>query len=273
MQKIVITFLLGFSMILGNMTSLEANEREPLESFGNYFDGFQGTFVLYDESRELYTIYNPEQSLKRLTPCSSSKIYNALIGLETGVIADENFVIQWDGTPQPMAMWEKDQTLASAISGSVVWYYKEFIHQVGKERAQWYYDEMDYGNRDISGGQVFVDPKGDPFWIRSSLKINAIEQVDLLTKFYKYDLPFSKRNIEIVKKCIILSDKDGIVFSGKTGSGSEKGKYIVGWFVGSIEKDGKRYNFATNIEGTDGASGGKARGISIEILKDMGLLN
>ena len=260
-------------MILGNMTNLEANERDTLESFRKYFDGYKGTFVLYDESKELYTIYNPEQSIKRLTPCSSSKIYNALIGLETGVIADENFVIQWDGTSQPMTMWEKDQTLASAISGSVVWYYKEFIHQVGKERTQWYYDEMDYGNRDISGGQVFVDPKGDPFWIRSSLKINAVEQVDLLTKLYKYDLPFSKRNIEIVKKCIILSDKDGIVFSGKTGSGSEKGKYIVGWFVGSIEKDGKRYNFATNIEGTDGASGGKAREISIEILKDMRLLN
>ena len=35
-------------MILGNMTNLEANERDTLESFRKYFDGYKGTFVLYD---------------------------------------------------------------------------------------------------------------------------------------------------------------------------------------------------------------------------------
>lgn len=271
-------FLIGLLVVLFNVVQVEAKsvitQASSIviqEDLGKYFAGYTGTFVLYDEGKDQYTIYNPEQSQKRLSPCSSSKIYNGLIGLETGVLTDENTMLVWDETPRGMKIWDQNHTLASAIKNSVVWYFVEFMHQVGREKTQYYYDQMGYGNRDISGGHVFDEAKSEPFWIQSSLKINAMEQVGLLRKLYNDKLPFSTRNMDIIKKCIVLSDQDGIVFSGKTGSGSKDGKYILGWFVGSIEKEGKRYYFAANVEG-ENASGIAAREISKEILKDMGIM-
>jgi len=59
---------------------------------------------------------------------------------------------------------------------------------------------------------------------------------------------------------------------GKTGSGFQDEKWILGWFVGCVEKQGNRYFFATNIQAPDGATGGKAREITKLILKDLQVL-
>lgn len=56
------------------------------------------------------------------------------------------------------------------------------------------------------------------------------------------------------------------------GSGLQDGKWVLGWFVGYIEHQGKYYVFATNIEGKDGAIGGKAREITKAIARDLSLL-
>jgi hypothetical protein len=59
-----------------------------------YFKGYQGAFVLYDLKTDKYMRYNPEQCAKEFIPASTFKILNSLTGLETGIIADENFVIK-----------------------------------------------------------------------------------------------------------------------------------------------------------------------------------
>ena len=56
----------------------------------SFFEGYTGTFVLYDVNKDHYLIYNKAQAEKRLSPCSTFKILNSLIGLETGVIKDQN---------------------------------------------------------------------------------------------------------------------------------------------------------------------------------------
>ena len=63
-----------------------------------YYDQFkvEGSFVLYDPQADKYIFYNQEQSEHTFSPASTYKICNSLIGLETGVIKDENFVIPWD---------------------------------------------------------------------------------------------------------------------------------------------------------------------------------
>ena len=125
-------------------------------------------------------------------------------------------------------------------------------------------NKINYGNRDISGGLT-------TFWLQSSLKISAQEQVDLIHKLYAGELPIKAKNIEILKKNITLYNQDGVHMMGKTGSGDQEGKWVLGWFVGVVEKDGKRYFFATNIEGLDGAYGGKVKNITFSILKDLGI--
>ena len=66
-----------------------------------YFQGFNGAFVLYDLNGNRFTRYNPEGCADRLLPASTFKIMNALIALETGVVTDQNHVIAWDGKQYP----------------------------------------------------------------------------------------------------------------------------------------------------------------------------
>ena len=260
----LIVSLLFINMGISQEISAETIERDD---FGHYFKGIEkGTFVLYDETNDQHLIYNLTQSEAKLSPCSTFKIYNSLAGLEYRVLnsKDQKTLKKWDGSPQPYDNWKKDHTLSSAIQNSVVWYFQELATQIGETRMQVFLNKINYGNKDISGGLT-------TFWLQSSLKISAQEQVDLIHKLYAGELPIKAKNIEILKKNITLYNQDGVHMMGKTGSGDQEGKWVLGWFVGVVEKDGNRYFFATNIEGRDGAYGGKAKSITFSILKELGI--
>lgn len=267
MKKIVLMFCLVIFLQCALITGVSASEVVIRNDLGKYFEGFNGTFVLYDASNDTYIIYNEDQSKLRLSPCSTFKIVNSLIGLETGVLdhEDANTLVKWDGTKYSFPYWNHDHTLASATRESVVWYFQKLAARVGQERMQEYLDKIGYGNKDISGGLT-------TFWLGSSLKISAIEQVDLLNKLYSDQLPFSPEVRSIVLKNIFLSGNDRSKLLGKTGSGFQDGKWILGWFVGYIEKEGKYYVFATNIIAENGATGPKAREITKAIARDINLL-
>ncbi|SMC76384.1 class D beta-lactamase [Sporomusa malonica] len=260
---IFITIFFCFNS-LGTGQASSSIIRNDLQKF---FTGYEGTFVLYDENADRYTIYNEQQSGVRLSPCSTFKIFNSLIGLESGVLDKEDVftLIKWNGQQYPFPAWNRDQTLASAIANSVVWYYQEVARRVGNDRMVEYIDKLQYGNQDISGGI-------DQFWLRSSLKISAREQVELLKQLYNDQLPFAPDNMAVARKIIVLSTSNDLVFSGKTGSAYQDGQYTLGWFVGCVEKNGHKYFFATNIQNAKDAHGGKAREISKLILKELELL-
>ena len=112
------------------------------------------------------------------------------------MLADENTVFKWNGKRNSIEEWNKDQTMASAFQNSVVWYYQELALKVGNKRMQDYLDKVNYGNVNMSGGLT-------KFWLASTLKISPLEQVLVLRRFYSYELPFLKRNVDIVKKIMI----------------------------------------------------------------------
>ncbi|MGE5462586.1 MAG: class D beta-lactamase [Syntrophothermus sp.] len=225
------------------------------------FHGFDGAFVLYDLNSGRYTRYNPERCDERLLPASTFKILNALVGLETGVIPDESYVIPWDGTQYEIASWNQDHTLKTAFQNSVVWYYREVARRIGRERMQQYIDAVGYGNQDMTGNL-------DSFWLDGAIRISAEEQVKFLIRLYQNDLPFSKRSMDIVRDMMTLeTGLDGQV-RGKTGSGFIDSQY-VGWFVGYQEVNGDVLFFATNITSPNAdANGKKAREITLDLLKE-----
>ena len=240
------------------------NVRPELEQ---YFQGYTGAFVLYDRNANRYLRYNPERCATQFLPASTFKILNSLIGLETGVITDENFVIKWDGTQYDIPAWNQDHTLKTAIQNSVVWYYQELARRVGAEKMRQYVEAAGYGNRDISG-QI------DTFWLDGALRISADEQVEFLKRLYQNDLPFSQRSQEIVKTILVLEKTDSYQLSGKTGS-TQRIKIHTGWFVGYLETNGNVYYFATNLESSDPnglANGQLAQNINRNILQSLELL-
>ena len=78
------------------------------DEFAAHFAGFTGTFVMYDPAGDKYIVYNEPQSKKRLSPCSTFKIYNSLIGLETGVLDQEDVytLFKWNGTQYSFPLLE-----------------------------------------------------------------------------------------------------------------------------------------------------------------------
>lgn len=204
--------------------------------------------------------FNKAQCGKRLPPQSTFKIFNALAGLESGVLKDENHFMKWDGTKHELEPHNRDQTLSSAMKDSVVWYFQRVAQEVGEEKMKAYVQATHYGNDDTSGGIT-------RFWIDDGMKISADEQVEFVKRLYYEKLPFSKRSIDIVKKVTELKETPRGELHGKTGSSHDG----LGWFVGYVVHEGHPYVFASNIQAPN-VIGRNARMITESILQDAGLL-
>jgi beta-lactamase class D len=269
MNKLIIISVL-FLALLGGCNKKKNQEQQKQKGyetdFGIFFEGYSGAFVLYDVNNRYYIRHNEEQCNKRLSPCSTFKIPNSLIALETGVATDENFLLKWDSIKQPIDSWNRDHTLKTAIANSVVWYYRELARRIGNDKMNDYIQKMNYGNMDISGGV-------DKFWLMNSLTISANEQAEFLIKLLMNKLPFSERTINIVKDIMTLEKTDSYVLMGKTGSGEKKDeKYSQGWFVGFITHNNNAFVFATNIIAPEKANGPKAKEITYNILKSLKIM-
>ncbi|MDR3597771.1 penicillin-binding transpeptidase domain-containing protein [Clostridium sp.] len=151
-------------------------EMVSYEDLSNYFSGYDGCIVLLDENKNNYIIYNELKSQKEISPCSTFKIANSLIGLETKELEDENTTFKWDGTKYPIDSWNKDQTLKLAVSNSAVWYFQILASKIGESRMEDYISKFNYGNKDISGGIT-------KFWLQSSLKISLKSKLSSYENF------------------------------------------------------------------------------------------
>ncbi|MEK3856273.1 BlaR1 family beta-lactam sensor/signal transducer [Cytobacillus sp. FSL H8-0458] len=259
---IFIAFQAPFISVLAHEDSSYKFKDENIiyEDLGDYFEGYDGSFVLYDKEADRYHIHNKNQSTFRISPNSTYKIYSALLGLESGTITVENSSAKWNGLKYPIESWNADQDLTSAMKNSVTWYFQMLDQQVQPGTIQTFLDRIRYGNRDLSGGI-------DEYWLESSLKISPVEQVQLLKRFYANQFGFKEKNIQTVKDSIKLERKEGALLSGKTGTGTVNGKNINGWFIGYVESGQDTYFFATNIQNEANSNGSRAAEITLSILK------
>lgn len=228
----------------------------------SFFGEYEGSFVLYASTQKQWTIYNLEQALERRPPNSTYKIYDALFGLEEGIITPEHSSLAWDGQEYPIKAWNRDQTLGSALRDSVNWYFQSIDQQLGSARVQARLGSIGYGNEDMDGGLT-------SYWLESSLKISPVEQVELLRQFYDNDFGFSPENIQAVKEAICLSSSPSFTLYGKTGTGRVDGQDINGWFVGYAECGGDTYFFAANLQGDCDATGKRAAEICLSLLESL----
>lgn len=260
-NKNILFTLLTMVIMLGWFSSLSAAEA-PVKGLeiNHLFDGKEGTMVLKNMKNEQTYVFNKERSSERMTPESTFKVLNALVGLETGAVRDEYEVKRWDGIVRQFETWNRDHTLGSAMRESAIWFYQEMARNIGFSRMQEKFSKLNYGNKDLSGGI-------DQFWLDSSLKISAIEQVDFMEQLVKEDLPFKEKYQKTVKRLMIQDEQDNYVLHGKTGSRlSDMG---LGWFVGYVKTEKNVWLFAVNLNG----SGSEAKNIAIEALKEKGIIN
>ncbi|MEW5926442.1 MAG: penicillin-binding transpeptidase domain-containing protein [Gemmatimonadota bacterium] len=232
------------------------------------FGDTPGTVVVVDGRTGREARHDPERSRRRMTPFSTFKVANSLVALETGAVPGTDFRMRWDSIRDPrttpFAGWYRDHDMRSAMRGSVVWYYREVARRIGAERMRAHLERIGYGNADVSGGI-------DRFWLDSSLRISAEEQVSFLRRFHAGEL-FSPGTTRAVKEILVLEDSAGYRLSGKTGGGTTDG-HGLGWLVGYVERGGDVYFFATNVDGRDyGAIADRRHEVTRAALRELGVL-
>ncbi len=254
---------LAFSYSPQNRSDLPKNiKRISNLELSNAFHGYEGSFVLYNSRENTWSVYDPDNARKRISPNSTYKIYDALLGLESGVISPESSVISWNGEACPFEAWEGDQDLNSAMKNSVNWYFQSIDSQLGSDSIKSFLHTVQYGNQQTGSDM-------DLYWTDSSLKISPLEQVELLKKFNENEFHFSPDNISAVKKALQLSSSDAGNFFGKTGTGRIDNRDVNGWFVGYVETSDNTYYFSVNIKADSNASGSAAAKIAMSVLSDL----
>lgn len=259
--------LLLFSFSFSCFADSKQNNWEEKQSLGRFFQetNVTGCFLLYDLNENKYIGYNFKRASTPFLPASTYKIFNSLIALETGVVRDENDIIKWDGVDRGSREWNKDLSMKDAFKYSAAWFYQEMARRIGKERMQHYLNRAGYGNRNIQGGI-------DQFWFDGELRITPKEQIEMLVKLYRNELPFSPRTMNIVKDIMVEEKIPEYVLHAKTGWAATT-KPQIGWWVGYVEKGKNVYFFATNIDINKDEDGKARKSVTKNILRELAIVN
>ena len=261
-------YLLSF-LICVSFMSCSVNKAKIDDSLKKYFDAknVDGAFSMLDNSTGEVTVYNMKLDTSRVLPASTFKIVNSLIGLQTGVITDENMVIKWDGVKRWNDDWNKNMDMKEAFKVSNVAYYQEVARRIGRDTMKIWMDSLSYGNNNISGPI-------DSFWLNNTLKISPDEQLGLVKRLYFDQLPFRKSAQQILRNVMLQEDNTAYKLSYKTGWGFDEMNNAIGWMVGWIEENRHVYFFVTMVKSQDKNIDMMPvrMGITKDILKQLGFM-
>jgi len=232
------------SLLIGNTKSPDSVSIRT--DFNKYFKNYnvQGSIAIYDDRNNKWILSDSSDVYKEALPASTFKIINLQIALETGVVKDENELIKWKGQTDTARYGYRpeiyrDMTIQEAFRESAVWVFLDMAKKIGKDNYKYYLKACNYGNQNLS-------EEGDDFWNFGFLGISPVNQVNFLRNMYAEKLPFSKRNIDIVKRVLINEQNENYTLSAKTGW-TRQGGINTGWWVGYVETKAGVVYFATRL--------------------------
>ncbi len=203
------------------------------------------TAVVLDLSSGEQWQWNSARAPTRYTPCSTFKLPNALIGLESGAITLDRNGAGYDIVRDPVQpwwpeTWPRSQDLSSALQRSTVWYFQGLARKVGLDNYSHWLRHFDYGNQNTGGGV-------DQFWLGSSLRISAIEQAHFVKALERGEFGLKAANVEAVTGALVIERGEGWSWWGKTGGCLAHDGRWIGWLVGALTKPDGHYAYAVNV--------------------------
>lgn len=199
-----------------------------------------GSILIYSAKDQTYFSNDFEAARIGDLPASTFKIPNAIIGLETGVIENEESIFEWDGQKRLFKSWEKTMNLKEAYKVSCLPCYQDMAAKIGVEKMKAELEKLNYGQMNVNSANV------NEFWVRGDSKISPMEQIDFLQRLYYTQLPIKESTYNTMKSIMLLEDNEEYKLYGKTGWSNQDDDNI-GWFVGYVEKEGNVYFFATKV--------------------------
>ncbi len=232
---VIISSILIFSCSPNNVTIENGYEK--------YFkqNGVRGTFAIYNNGQSNFIIYN----LKRYkdssySPASTFNTLNSLIGLQKGIIPNENKVVAQDSIDKASNQIYTGISLDSALKSTSYAYFSSLSRAIGEKDMKYWIDSIKYGNKTIKNI--------DSFWMNNSLKITPDEALGFIEKVYFNQLPFQKRVQNIVKKTLIKESNANYQLAYQTGITMNEKNHQIGWIVGWVEENKHPYFFVINTE-------------------------
>jgi len=204
----------------------------------------EGSTTIYDYKNKKWMYSDAADANKATLPASTFKIVNLLIALQSGVIKNENEIVKFTEKQDTTLYGYRpdiymDMTVKNAFEVSAGWVFVDLAKRIGKERYQHDLKACHYGNGNLS-------EKGTDFWNFGSFAISPRNQIEFLVKVYEGTLPFSKRNMDILKKVMVTEETGTFTIRSKTGWTRANGNDI-GWWVGYVERKDNVYFFATRL--------------------------
>jgi beta-lactamase class D len=245
------------------------------DDFQSYFDscGVEGSIAIYDIESQKWIVSDTVGLVIETLPASTFKIINLLIALETTTIKDENEIVKWVGSTDTVKYGYRpeiyhDMPVKEAFELSAGWVFVELAKKMGKDTYKKYLAESKYGNNNLS--QTEAD-----FWNFGDFAISPKNQVEFLHALYDDKLPFSKRNIDIVKRVMITDQTEEYTIRAKTGWTRENNAN-TGWWTGYIETKKGTYIFATRLlqdrKMNRSDFGSCRKEITKKVFKDLGII-
>ena len=183
----------------------------------------EGSFFLKEIATGREYVVNPEDVDLPTLPASTFKIVNSLIGIETGVVKDPSDLFPWDGVQRPIKAWNQDlpsprpsRSLRSLSTrswpgGSVRRGWRGTSPSLGMERGS-------RGDRSVlAPRRLWCHPEG----------AGGVPDPPL-----PGEAPLAERTQNLVKGMILLGEREGVRFSGKTGTMVFQDQSRIGWLVG-----------------------------------------
>lgn len=243
--------------------------------FKKYFDecGVEGAIAIYDHKKHQWILSDTINTRQETLPASTFKIINMLIALETGTISNENYVVNWPGKTDTVKYGYRpeiyhDMSVRKAFEVSAGWAFIELAKKIDKSVYKRYLTQCGYGNVELS-------EQGTDFWNFGPLGISPVGQVEFLKKLYDGKLPFSKRNLDIVKRIMITEKNQIYTIRSKTGW-TMADQINTGWWVGYVEKQKEVYFFATRLlqdrKSNRSDFSGCRKKITRSVMKDLKIL-
>jgi len=235
--------------------------------------GVDGTMVVYDVRNQRRMTYNTARAATAYSPASTFKIFNTLIGLETGAVADvDNDRLPWDGKvwmhhgkPILPEVCNGEVPLRVALKNSCVPAYQALARRVGAAQYRKYLGAAHFGNADAEGPV-------DRFWLNGHLQITTYQQVDFLRDAAAHKVPLiSARSFEALDDILTIERTPAYTLRAKTGWATS-GKVDVGWWVGWVTRGEDTYVFAMNLDMPRSEIGAQRQPIARAVLKQVGAL-
>lgn len=277
-------FIATLSLIYGCSSNKQADEKSNIslkndmtvrDDFQSYFDscGVEGSIAIYDIESQKWIVSDTVGLVIETLPASTFKIINLLIALETTTIKDENEIVKWVGSTDTVKYGYRpeiyhDMSVKEAFELSAGWVFVELAKKMGKDTYKKYLTESKYGNNNLT--QTEAD-----FWNFGDFAISPKNQVEFLHALYDDKLPFSKRNIDIVKRVMITDQTEEYTIRAKTGWTRENNTN-TGWWTGYIETKKGTYIFATRLlqdrKMNRSDFGSCRKEITKKVFKDLGII-